>query len=245
MLKKILLAVGIIVAVGVFVDYIRTKVQLHRAVASQSETEKAGDSPKKESPVQPDQPQTGTGVSSKEPVVVEPVQQQRRASAYPGESPYPSNGGGPANTTFVGPTRAPQPEAPVVSSLPQGFPSSGIPARPAYQNEEEQKTARQREEYLVSQMFSSYIALGERKASIGELGNYPYFRVAKALSMVLLRDQNAELRMEAAVSLGKTGNTSFVPALEQAINSDPDPRVKEAAERALADVKSRASQPTL
>lgn len=227
MWKRIFWGLGIIVGLCFVGDYIRTKVQSYRPVAVEKKTQE------KESPVVQKTEEAQEAPSQKPE---EPVQ---RASARP----YPLPGEE-RPMTYAQEEQKPV-EAPVVSNLPQGFSSSGIPARPAYQNEEEQKAVRQREEYLVSQMFSPYVSAEEKKTSIKELGNYPYFRVAKALSMVLLRDQNAELRIEAGMSLGRTGNLSFVPALEQVINSDPDPRVKEAAEKALADIKSRASQPVL
>lgn len=235
--KKILVLVSFCLFCFVVWDYVRTKINRNKLEGTVTKLQASLDSmrsavqlpqvPQQESEAAEDQKPDSlikTVSDTKEAAPLAPVLQAPIVEA-PNSAPAPS-------------------PAPAVSSLPLNS-YSGIPASPIYGSVENERMARQREEFLVSQMFSSHVPVEARKGFIQELGSYPYFRVARALSQILQKDQSTELRSEAARSLGKTGNMSFAPVLDQAVKSDPDPSVKEAASAALAEIMARASSPSL
>jgi len=80
----------------------------------------------------------------------------------------------------------------------------------------------------------------QRNALIG-LGNFRDRESAPDVAKVLREDPRFELRATAAWALGRIGGEEAGEALRAAFETDADERVREAAERALAAIRSAQS----
>lgn len=77
-----------------------------------------------------------------------------------------------------------------------------------------------------------------RISAIRELAPYSFdSKIRAALENVLLSDPEAEVRKQAATSLGKTANPKVTAALKMAKTKDPDRAVRQAAYRSIIMIK--------
>ncbi len=77
-----------------------------------------------------------------------------------------------------------------------------------------------------------------RLETIRELAGFSFDKkVREALEEVLLSDPDPELRRQVAKSFGKTSNKKVLAALETAESNDPNAAVRQAAHKAILEIK--------
>lgn len=112
---------------------------------------------------------------------------------------------------------------------------ASLPPKPVFQLMEISPKERQ----LVSQMFNLNNPSAVRTKAALELGDYPWRRVANALTTVVQEDLVPQVRAAAATSMGEVACGSFLPVLENSAANDPDASVRKAAKEAAKRISDR------